>query len=227
MSSKTQENRNITLFIQRLDKLIALGLWRSPKGIMLKRDKLLPTVDEPRNSLLRTEENDRVFPLDTVELQKFKTKHDIDVSEASIHTGPYADELARSMNALAVTLGCDVFFRNGAYSTATEGGRAVLSHELTHIGQYKDQRLTGGASVEELENEAEFEEQKEYGVSDPVVPIMVGGKIYRVRKSETGLVAELGARKVKRWLREKELLTEEDEYLRLLVSARDYRGQRE
>ena len=44
------------------------------------------------------------------------------VEHATIHTGPYADELARSLHTLALVLGTDIFFRNGAYRPETEEG---------------------------------------------------------------------------------------------------------
>ncbi|MDR0312032.1 MAG: DUF4157 domain-containing protein, partial [Treponema sp.] len=216
MSKKTLENNEVSLLIHTLDTIIALGIGDSKKRVMLKRDGSQPMTDASRDSLLRTDENDWVFPLETIELQKFKTKHDIDVPEAIIHTGPYADELARSINAVAVTLGSDVFFRNGSYNTATESGRAVLAHELTHIGQYEDQSIANGTSIEKLESEAESEEQKEYGIRNPVISVMAGNRIYRIRKSEMKEVAELSARKLSQWLEEQKLAMEPDEYLALL-----------
>jgi hypothetical protein len=116
--------------------------------------------------------------------------------------------------------------RNGAYGTYGEEGRAVLAHELTHVGQHGDRRLTEGASIGELESEAERSERKEYGISDPVVPILVGEHTYHVRKSEMDKVAKLCAGKLARWLEEQRLLTEPEEYLQLLVNAQNYRGQR-
>ena len=44
-------------------------------------------------------------------------------SHSQGRTGPYADELARSLHTLALVLGTDIFFRNGAYRPETEEGR--------------------------------------------------------------------------------------------------------
>jgi len=226
MKKEKYKNNDVYYLMKILDEIVAMELNHTKKRIMLRRDENISSLDEPHDFLLRSDENDRVFPLDTVDLQKFRSKHDIYLSEATIHTGPYADELARSMNALAVTLGMDIFFRNGSYTTSTEQGRAILSHELTHVGQYENQRIGDSENIEELEREAEAAERREYGSSDPVIPIKVDGRVYRVRKSKIREIEALSARKLSAWLEEQKILTGEDEYLSLLISAMEYRGQR-
>ena len=226
MKKEKRKNKDVYYLMKILDEIIDMELNGTKKRTMLRRDENRPLLDEPHGFLLRSDENDRVFPLDTVELQKFRAKHDVGLSEAIIHTGPYADELARSMNALAVTLGEDIFFRNGSYTTSTERGRAILSHELTHVGQYENQQIKGTANIEEMEREAEAGEHREYASSDPVIPIKVGRRIYRARKSKTREIELLSARKLSSWLEERKLLMSEDKYLSLLISAMKYRGQR-
>ena len=97
---------------------------------------------------------DRVFPLDTVEIQRFRTANNADIENATIHTGPAADEFVRSLNALAVTVAGDIYFRNGAYRPETEEGRMLLAHELTHIRQHDENRINKQTSEQELEDEA-------------------------------------------------------------------------
>jgi hypothetical protein len=60
-----------------------------------------------------------------------------DFSDVRVHTGPRADESARSINAQAYTVGTDVVFRSGAYQPDTPAGRHVLAHELAHVVQQK------------------------------------------------------------------------------------------
>ncbi|MDR2096187.1 MAG: DUF4157 domain-containing protein, partial [Treponema sp.] len=114
--------------------------------------------------------SDRVFPLDTVTLQQFRREHDADIETARIHVGSFADELASAMNALAVVLAEDVYFRQGAYQPESELGRKILAHELTHIAQYADKRTVKNTPREELEEEAEYAEGKEEYDTDPYEP---------------------------------------------------------
>lgn len=60
-----------------------------------------------------------------------------DFTDVRIHTGAQADESARSINALAYTVGSDVVFSSGHYAPDTPTGQRVLAHELTHVVQQK------------------------------------------------------------------------------------------
>src|SRR5262245_3164109 len=66
-----------------------------------------------------------------------------DFSDVRVHTGPKADESARSINAQAYTVGSDVVVRSGAYEPDTPSGRHVLAHELTHVMQQKAGPVSG------------------------------------------------------------------------------------
>lgn len=52
-----------------------------------------------------------------------------------VHDDARADELSRSVGALAVTTGRDVFFAAGQYRPETPAGQRLLAHELTHVVQ--------------------------------------------------------------------------------------------
>jgi hypothetical protein len=58
-----------------------------------------------------------------------------DFSEVRIHADDAAAASARSLGALAYTLGADIAFGEGRYEPATEPGRRLLAHELTHVIQ--------------------------------------------------------------------------------------------
>lgn len=58
-----------------------------------------------------------------------------DFSRVRVHTGQHAAESASSVNALAFTVGEDIVFGSGQYAPATNAGRALLAHELTHVVQ--------------------------------------------------------------------------------------------
>ena len=66
-----------------------------------------------------------------------------DFSDVRVHTGPGADESARSISAQAYTVGTDVVFRSGAYQPDTPSGRHVLAHELAHVVQQKAGPVSG------------------------------------------------------------------------------------
>jgi hypothetical protein len=58
-----------------------------------------------------------------------------DFSQVRVHTGPDAAESARAVGAAAFTVGQHIVFGSGAYAPATEKGRELLRHELTHTIQ--------------------------------------------------------------------------------------------
>jgi hypothetical protein len=66
-----------------------------------------------------------------------------DFSDVRVHTGPKADESARSISAQAYTVGTDVVFRSGAYQPDTLAGRHVLAHELAHVVQQRSGPVAG------------------------------------------------------------------------------------
>lgn len=68
----------------------------------------------------------------------FEPRFGENFSDVRVHTGGRADEVARSMNAKAFTVGKDVAFRSGAYRPETKGGKQLLAHELTHVIQQSE-----------------------------------------------------------------------------------------
>jgi hypothetical protein len=58
-----------------------------------------------------------------------------DFSEVRVHTDAKAEASARSIGALAYTVGNDIVFDHGRYSPGTTDGRRLLAHELTHVVQ--------------------------------------------------------------------------------------------
>jgi len=52
-----------------------------------------------------------------------------------IHTDALAAESARSVSALAYTVGSNIVFDHGRYAPSTADGRRTLAHELTHVVQ--------------------------------------------------------------------------------------------
>jgi hypothetical protein len=70
----------------------------------------------------------------------FEKRFGHNFSDVRVHTGPQANEAAKSINATAFTLGSDIAFARGAYQPGTSGGRRLLAHELTHVVQQGDRQ---------------------------------------------------------------------------------------
>ena len=79
-------------------------------------------------------------PLDAGTLAFMGPRFNRNFSQVRVHTDSLAAESARSVNALAYTVGRDVVFGAGQYAPTTPSGQRLLAHELTHVVQ---QRTTG------------------------------------------------------------------------------------
>lgn len=62
----------------------------------------------PAAMVMRNYLHDREFPLESVMLSATETKHNEDIGKVKIHIGAYADEYARSMHAMAFTIGSTI-----------------------------------------------------------------------------------------------------------------------
>ncbi|MBX3302611.1 MAG: DUF4157 domain-containing protein [Nitrospira sp.] len=78
--------------------------------------------------------------LDSVTRAFFEPRFGHDFSRVRVHTDERAEQSARDVNAHAYTVGNDIVFSTGKFSPATQEGRRLLAHELTHVMQ---QELTG------------------------------------------------------------------------------------
>ncbi|MGA3398713.1 MAG: DUF4157 domain-containing protein [Acetobacteraceae bacterium] len=67
----------------------------------------------------------------------FEPRFGVDFSAVRVHADAGADAAARSVHALAFTLGRDVVFRADQYAPHAETGRRLLAHELTHVVQQR------------------------------------------------------------------------------------------
>jgi hypothetical protein len=79
-----------------------------------------------------------------------------DLGAVRIHRDSQAAALSRDLGARAFTHGTDVYFAEGEYAPATEGGQRVLAHELAHVTQQHDgAKLMVGAVHDPAEAEAD------------------------------------------------------------------------
>ncbi len=74
-------------------------------------------------------------PLDPTARAFFEPRFGFDFSQVRVHNDAKAAESARSVNALAYTVGRDVVFDTGQYAVGNSTGRQLLAHELTHVVQ--------------------------------------------------------------------------------------------
>lgn len=169
--------------------------------------------------------NDRRFPLETVKLKSQELSDNEEINKAMIHTGPYADEFARSLHALAFTVGSDIFFRNGAYKPETEEGRALLAHELKHVSQYEENPSEDNRTKAELESEAISAEEKERYNPDPIVQIKIENKEYNLKQSKITKLEHMAETELEEWVEQQKSTMIESKYLDFLLKYKDYLEQ--
>jgi hypothetical protein len=100
-------------------------------------------------------DDDSSFKLDADTKDRFEHIFNTDFSSVRIHTGRYASEITRRNNAYAVTIGDDIYFAQGRYSTESEEGIRLLAHELQHVVQNsRGERLVYVEDFQNAEEEA-------------------------------------------------------------------------
>jgi peptidoglycan/xylan/chitin deacetylase (PgdA/CDA1 family) len=76
-------------------------------------------------------------PLDVETRAFFEPRFGSDFGDVRVHDDVLADASARSVNAIAYTVGQHVVFRQGTLSPETSDGKRLLAHELTHVVQQR------------------------------------------------------------------------------------------
>ncbi len=76
-------------------------------------------------------------PLDAKTSRFFEPRFGYDFGRVRIHHDHAADAAARSVSALAFTVGRDIVFRSGAYAPGSSETRRLLAHELAHTVQQR------------------------------------------------------------------------------------------
>ena len=82
-----------------------------------------------------------------------------DFSNVKIHSGSEAEQLNRSLNAHAFTVGADIFFNRGQYSPGQRDGKRLLAHELTHVQQQDASNTVRRKGKTGSGDEADIEQQ--------------------------------------------------------------------
>ncbi len=103
-------------------------------------------------------------PLPESERAFFEPRMGYDFSGVRVHTGPEAQQISRSLNARAFTVGKDVFFGSNEYSPGSSDGRRLMAHELTHTVQ---QGASGvGRKIRRKPSTAIFNESRSGGAPE-------------------------------------------------------------
>jgi GH24 family phage-related lysozyme (muramidase) len=106
-------------------------------------------------------------PLDPATASFFESRFGHDFSAVRVHSGQDADAAARSVNALAFTVGDAIVFRQRHYDPSSDAGRRLLAHELAHVVQQK-----GGRAVPEGVSRADDPAERE---ADQIAEAIVHG----------------------------------------------------
>jgi Domain of unknown function (DUF4157)/D-alanyl-D-alanine carboxypeptidase/Zinc carboxypeptidase len=101
-------------------------------------------------------------PLDEQTRAFFEPRFGHDFGQVRVHTDSRAAASARSVNAVAYTVGHDLVFGAGHFAPDTKAGQKLLAHELTHVVQQNkgvaaavQRKLEVGPANDSLEREAD------------------------------------------------------------------------
>ncbi len=122
-------------------------------GAAVQRREDVHAFQTPKGFLERSGPGD---PLPAGVKQRMERYFGADFSDVRVHVG----NEARSIGALAFTLGSDIYFAPEHYRPGTRAGQELLGHELTHVVQQREGRVAnpfgdGVAVVQDFELEAE------------------------------------------------------------------------
>lgn len=124
-------------------------------------------------------------PLDPATRAYMEPRFGRDFSRVRVHTGAKAGQSARAVNAQAYTVGANIVFAAGQYTPATNHGRSLLAHELTHTVQQGQSasikpNLTIASTNGRLENAAEQTASKiQQGQAFPIEAVANDGQLHR------------------------------------------------
>lgn len=81
-------------------------------------------------------------PLPAQVNQFYSSRMGFNFSNVKLHTDKQAAESAKNINAKAYTIGNNIIFNEGQYNTESEEGKKLMAHELTHVMQQNNGRVT-------------------------------------------------------------------------------------
>jgi hypothetical protein len=96
-------------------------------------------------------------PLDLAAREFFEPRLGYDFSNVRIHTNDLAAKSAQDVNALAYTVGHNVVFNSGQYDPDSQSGKHLLAHELTHVKQVYEGRVSNTSRISQAGDTLEME----------------------------------------------------------------------
>jgi outer membrane protein OmpA-like peptidoglycan-associated protein len=105
------------------------------KAMQLQRSAVGSSADATAPPIVHEVLNSTGSPLDTATRSFMEPRFGHDFGNVRVHTGDKASESAKAVGALAYTVGRDIVFATGQYSTASSAGNKLLAHELAHTVQ--------------------------------------------------------------------------------------------
>lgn len=98
--------------------------------------KVTMAKPEGKRTVLRKALGEAGRPLPEAVRVDLEIEFSADLNGIRIHTGSLGDEIAKSLDAEAVTLGQHIFFRAGKWSPETADGMDLIVHETAHTLQH-------------------------------------------------------------------------------------------
>jgi len=129
-------------------------------------------------------------PLDRNTRTFFEPRFGHDFSRVRVHTDGHAAESARSVNALAYTVGRHLVFGAGQYLPGTDAGRELIAHELTHVLQQGNH--DGSYHTLSLGEIDDWHEQEANRISSSIVGSIVEKKRGSVTAGGNGFSKDAG-----------------------------------
>ena len=169
------------------------------KSLTLQREATNRTSDLPVPPVVHEVLRSSGQPLDTNARAFMEPRFGHDFSRVRVHTGEKAAESARAVNALAYTVGRDVVFDTGQYAPATDAGRRLIAHELTHVVQ---QGNSAGGHASTVSRPSDPHEREAAEVSERLTrmpasasepPSFDGSASSALQRQETEEAAPVGA----------------------------------
>ena len=114
-----------------------------------------------------------------------------DFGDVRIHNDDSAHTSAKSINAQAYTVGSDIVFQRDKYDPASDAGRHMLAHELTHVVQQRSGPVDGtpaGGGVKISDPSDRFEREATANadamMTMPSAAPVAGGNVQRLASDE-------------------------------------------
>jgi hypothetical protein len=130
----------------------------SLRGVLLKSGS-------DRHFLNETTKPEKKYALNDIVRSRLESMLHSELPVVTIHQGGTGQEILKSIGAVALTKGSDVYLREDVVQEGSVELDAILLHEATHVVQNKEKRIKYKEDIIEAEKEAEQNEEKAYGTN--------------------------------------------------------------